>query len=559
MTEQLLFGLLFAILAFSSALTVVGSSFVIWRYRRSVTRAMSTSGPGLGQVELASAAPPGAVPPAHSRRSGVDADTLYRSAAAAPSLAAAGSAVAGLAYALVLACAYVLAFPAARTPTRFALTLWIDFWPVVVAAGFTAPRFVRWIATGTLVYFMPFVLGMIALILFPGPPPQTAEAALQAAFDTVTPRMMIVFWIVFAGMPTGVLLLLLNPRLRAVSPLLLAFSMLLALGLVAFWFGVYAAPIKGVILNPGEGLSRSADVARFAVLAVVGVAGAGLGAWLALGWVRKAYLAKLISDRSLTLDAFWVFFASYFAMQFAMQGQAWVFAGVLAFVAYRITLAAARSLARRRCPSVAPRGLTFLRVFSLGPKSNALFGALAMHWRWIGSLQLITGPDVAHSTVQPHQLLDYLSGRLAHHFIGDRVSLQARFAALDRAPDRDGWYRINNFFCRADAWQAVLAQLVREGDVVLMDLRSFSAGNAGCEHELHYLIEFVPLARCVLIVDRTTDIDYLHSTIEAAWTSVGTASPNRDSTPEAVELHVFDASPAAMRQLLRQLCSAALA
>jgi hypothetical protein len=70
------------------------------------------------------------------------------------------------------------------------------------------------------------------------------------------------------------------------------------------------------------------------------------------------------------------------------------------------------------------------------------------------------------------------------------------------------------------------------------------------------LIEFVPLARCVFIVDRTTDIDYLHSTIEAAWTSVGTASPNRNSTPEAVELHAFDASPAAMRQLLRQLCSA---
>ena len=212
MTEQLLFGLLFAILAFSSALTVVGSWIVIWRYRRSVTRAMSASGLSPGQVDLASAVPPGAVPPAHSRRSGVAADTLYRSAAAAPSLAAAGSAVAGLAYALVLACAYVIAFPAARTPTRFALTLWIDFWPVVVAASFTAPRFIRWIATGTLVYFMPFVLGMIALILFPGPPPPTAEAALQAAFDTVTPRMMVVFWIVFAGMPTSVLLLLLNPR-----------------------------------------------------------------------------------------------------------------------------------------------------------------------------------------------------------------------------------------------------------------------------------------------------------------------------------------------------------
>jgi hypothetical protein len=231
MTEELpaavLFGLLFAVLALSSALTVVGSWLVIWRYRGSVKRAMSASGVSPGQVELASARPPGAGQPPQAERLDVDVDGLYRSVASAPVIAAACSAVAGLAYALVLASTYVLALPAARTPTRFALTLWIDFWPVVVAAGFTAPRFVRWVAIGTLVYFTPFVLGLIALVLFPGPPPETIEAALQAAFDTVTPRMMFVFWIVFAGMPTGVLLLFLNPRLRAVSPLLLAFSMLL--------------------------------------------------------------------------------------------------------------------------------------------------------------------------------------------------------------------------------------------------------------------------------------------------------------------------------------------
>ena len=45
-----------------------------------------------------------------------------------------------------------------------------------------------------------------------------------------------------------------------------------------------------------------------------------------------------------------------------------------------------------------------------------------MHWRRIGSIQLITGPDVAHSTVQPHQLLDFLTGRLERHFIGDARS-----------------------------------------------------------------------------------------------------------------------------------------
>ena len=50
-----------------------------------------------------------------------------------------------------------------------------------------------------------------------------------------------------------------------------------------------------------------------------------------------------------------------------------------------------------RAASLAPRGLTFLRVFSLGTLSNALLESIGKHWRSIGSIQLITGPDVAHT------------------------------------------------------------------------------------------------------------------------------------------------------------------
>ncbi|MDH5341089.1 MAG: hypothetical protein OEW22_15000, partial [Rubrivivax sp.] len=527
-----LFGLLFLVLAASAALALVGSWFVLWRYRRSVARAMSAIGIGARPAAPDVTAALDCDSTECTEHLRVDADALYRGAAKAPILAAACAGIAGLAYALVLASAYVLAFPVARTPLRFALTLWIHLWPVVLAAAFTAPRFVRWIAVGATAYFMPFVVGALALMLFPEPPPASVEAALQAAFDTVTPRMMLVFWLTFAGLPSGLLLLFLNPRLRAVSPLLLAFGMITMLGFVAFWFGLYTAPIKGAVLGLAGGLSsRSSAVALLVALALLGITAAAVCAWLVLGWIRRAYVEKWVSDRSLALDAFWIFFAAYFSMQFALQGPAWLLSGVLAFVAYRSTLAAVGARFHRRRGSAAGCGLTFLRVFSLGPKSNALFGALAAHWRWIGSLQLITGPDVTHSTVQPHQLLDFLSGRLASHFIGDRASLQRRLALLDRAPDRDGWYRINNFFCHADSWQGVVAELVRAGDVVLMDLRSFAAGNAGCQHELRHLIESVPLARCVFIVDRSTDLAHLRATIDAAWAALGPDSPNRNQKP----------------------------
>ena len=83
-------------------------------------------------------------------------------------------------------------------------------------------------------------------------------------------------------------------------------------------------------------------------------------------------------------------------------------------------------------------------------------------------MQLIAGPDLAQSTAQPHQLLDFVAGRLSRHFIGDARSVEAAMSEVDRAAGRDGWHRVHSFFCRADTWQAVLARMVAQGDVVLM-------------------------------------------------------------------------------------------
>jgi hypothetical protein len=46
-----------------------------------------------------------------------------------------------------------------------------------------------------------------------------------------------------------------------------------------------------------------------------------------------------------------------------------------------------------------------LRVFALGKRSEALFEALSRPWRYIGSVSLIAGEDLALSTVAPAVLL----------------------------------------------------------------------------------------------------------------------------------------------------------
>jgi hypothetical protein len=386
---------------------------------------------------------------------------------------------------------------------RFLLTLSVDCWPIVVAIGFTAPSFARAAAVGSAVYFAPFVVGTLVVLAMPSAPQDSIESVLATMNETVTPKFMLRQWFIYAGLPTAVLLLFLNPRTRAVSPLLLAFATLVASGGMAAWLALFSAPSKDFFI-------RAADAAGWpAVWLLVGaLVGApvavGVLGWFALGWLRKAYLAKTISDRSIGIDALWLFFAFYYSDQFVLLGPLWLSTGVLAFLALKLTVALLRRQRASGAAPLAPRGLTFLRVFALGAKSNALFDALAKHWRRIGSMQLITGPDVAHSVVQPHQLLDFVSGRLATHFVSDARAVEARMDLRDRAPDRDAWYRVNSFFCRADTWQAVLARLVGDGDVILMDLRSFTAQNAGCVHELRHLVQFVPLGRCVFIVDAST-------------------------------------------------------
>jgi hypothetical protein len=225
-------------------------------------------------------------------------------------------------------------------------------------------------------------------------------------------------------------------------------------------------------------------------------------------------------------------------MWLALGGLAWTATAPAAFLAYELVLAAERGI-----PGLASNvtlGLTFLRVFSLGRRSDGLVDTVARYWRHIGSVQMITGPDVALSTVQPHQFLDFMSGKLTRHFVRDQASLGRRRAERDRVRDPDGRFRINNFFCHADSWQPALPRLVEEGDAVLMDLRSFSATNTGCIHELRHLTENVPFDRCLLIVDDTTDEPFLERTLRKAWRQVSPESPNHSRFPDEATVQRFE-------------------
>jgi hypothetical protein len=254
------------------------------------------------------------------------------------------------------------------------------------------------------------------------------------------------------------------------------------------------------------------------------------------------------------LDSLWLLFASFYAMWLVLGGLAWTATTLVAFGAFKLALASYQKLVGPG-PS-ASRGLTFLRVFSRGRRSERMLDALAKYWRHVGSVQIITGPDVSRSTVQPHQFLDFLAGKLGTHFVRDPASLERSVADWDRGRSEDGRFRINNFFCHADSWQSALPRFIQNGDVALMDLRCFSASNAGCVHELKHLVANVPSESCLLLVDATTDAEFLERTLRDAWQDLPPDSPNVGRRPEEVPQLRPGTGVSTLKELVRRLSQA---
>ena len=111
---------------------------------------------------------------------------------------------------------------------------------------------------------------------------------------------------------------------------------------------------------------------------------------------------------------------------------------------------------------------------------------------------MIAGPDLVESTVEPHEFLEFLGGRLSRNFVRSDADLQRRLEAQQRGPDPDGRYRVNEFFCYADTWRHVMRALAAGSDAILMDLRSFAPANQGCLYELEQLLDLgTARAHCV--------------------------------------------------------------
>jgi hypothetical protein len=426
-------------------------------------------------------------------------------------------AIAGVAFAYVMGTVFLLANGLGFDWQVALGSAMLYAWPIVIVLGLVCA--VSWLGLGLL------VLGY-ALVL-------AATMAVLAAGTTITASQVASVW--FAHNRDGTLLALasLAPPIRAVGPLVAVFMIAIVAGAIFILPAVYNSDTALVLLSAIDIRLHFGVYGTIALVLLSGAILMGLMGWLWLRWLGRRYRAQRLSDQSIMIDAVLLIFGFEYSIGFAQKGPVWLLAPVAAILAYKIVATTELRLLRRYDPpDVDPKQLLLLRVFSLGRRSGRLFGGFSKLWRHVGTLRMIAGPDLATSTVEPHEFLDFLAGHLQRRFISGPAALEQRLAESKPRCDPDGRYRSSNFFCYDDTWKMVLGRLAEDSDAVLMDLRGFTKEARGCIYEIHELLDVVPLECIVFVIDRTSDEISLAHVFSDGWARLCAASPNRaDLTP----------------------------
>ncbi len=542
-------GALPALLLLAAILTLPVCLALLALYRRAVLRSMARTSPDAASAAPAApdATPAPVTPPDAPLRFETLAPAATRSAPSSSPLRAAMRQslqaaslihiIAGLVYALVLTGAW-MRFSWDEGGFVLARFLWLlscYAWPTALTVGLVVATTSRQrVAVGLAYALMLFAFAGWGLVRNPS----------LSALDIAR------FWAI-TNLPATVLLLaFLHRRIRAVGPLVLAFMVVAVIGAqVAIGLAGQSETTLRAVIEVGSLLGLG-GVQIFWGLMLAGAALAGLVGWQVLKWLGRRHLARRSSDQTLTLEAMWLLFAVVQTVSFAFEGLAWMAAGVVAFAAWKLVTTAGFRLAglgQATAPAAVRHGgdgagqagapaLLLLRVFALGARSERLFDALGKRWLRIGNIDMIAGPDLVTTAVEPHEFLDFVGGRLSRQFVRDEADLARRFAARALGPDPDGRHRVNEFFCHDDTWRPTMLRLAQAADVVLMDLRGFTPQNQGCRYELQQLLDFVPLERVLVLIDAGAPRAFIEGTLQTLWQASRADSPNRAASPARVRM-----------------------
>ena len=550
-------------LAYVFGVSILDAAFLSWVallwYRRSVRRLMRERGPET--VLPAAEARQPAMPTAHtSSNSPLEEFSLTEEPTESPNVRKSVSThtgnrrvilayvVGAAAYATVVTTLKFTAQESSLPPVAWLVEWWTNTWPIVptlvALLVLDRPAIVR-------LALQYLIGGAIAIALF-----TVVGQLLRGTLDTAP--LTNVFWAIAllgwsASIPLALIAVTGWRRVRAVTPLVLAATLLFGFALILFsellTRALNIVSFRSFFLNSAA--LSSPGTLRYLLFMLVSLA-VGWIAWRLLTGLADAFTKKRFSDVQLVIDCWWAIVAAEVtATNLSITyGFAGIAGGMAAFVAYRVAVFAV--LRGVRAADIAPRRLLLLRVFGYQARTESLFDRVAQAWRFHGPVQLIAGVDLAMRTADPGDLLAMLNGRLAELYVSTPNDVSDRLARLDLRTDPDGRFRINEVYCHDNTWRPTLEALLDASDIVLMDLRSFSASNAGCVFELEQLVGRLAGDDIVFVCDKTTDLPLLRRILRDAWTTARETGRARGANVISV-VRVERNSRSELRVLMRRL------
>ncbi|MFO1154826.1 MAG: hypothetical protein U1E42_14365 [Rhodospirillales bacterium] len=561
-------GAILAQLLLAGLLTLIVGALLLVAYRRSVQRWMAVaSGPGRA-VATARLAPPsagGAFPALDLR---LTSDTSWAGAFRSPTFLGATAAMrraamiyalAGFAHAATATVLQMLFGQFEFLPIRASVVFWANAWPVVLTLMLLWGADRRRQGLIIVIYFA--VLAVFAGIVGLGPTPPLVLSSIpslatpapgtqwmsELAKGVVVPAFAqpLMFWVLLT-LPTVYLLLFLNRRVRSIGPLLLVFMLIAAVGSHLATVALSGWPELFASAAVATGTSAELWVYGFPLFGMVVFAIPG---WLIIRWIGRRYRRKQFSDQSFVFDGIWLFASLLLCQSLLSDAGYGGWAGLATFVAWKLVCRVGLAAVARRASERPPAHLLLLRVFGFQRRTERLFSVLSARWRYAGPIQLIAAPDLATANIEPGELLDFVSGRLRNAFIKNEAELGRRVAERDVRPDPDGRFRVNEFFCTGDTWQAAVIRLMEGAHLVAMDLRGFTPANQGCVFEIETLVARVPAARIAFLVDATTDLNLLRQILAGARADPSSSREVGDVAPRILRTAGTDRTVRALLHL----------
>ena len=500
---------------FTVLLAALLSPIALWLYRRRVSACMAAdagAGSSWPRDNLDTASPPTQAPTvtwtslrlAQKVLSVGVLSPLLTTAKGALRRTATTYAIAGLANAAFLTLLFYLAFSGSASGSALEAAFAVFALPVLAIALYL-------LVSSIAVRIGLFATALIAIYVLLG----SARGLAGTLFE------------LFVLLPTALFLLFSLRFWRGVAPLVLLVS---ACASLLWVIGAEGAKV----CCGGESIA----------LWVGRLGGFALGAWAgyhALRWLQRSYEAKRFSDQELFLDAWWLLYTLVQTVILVLMKGPLFLVGILGFPIYlgtRRLLLRMMVRGRERRP---PIRLLLLRVFGFDKRTERLFDRLEKHWRFIGTIEMIAGADLALRNIGPVEFVDFLSASLQRRFVRDEIDFENRVRTMDDATDPDGRFRVHHFWCHANTWRPVMRALATRSDVVLMDLRGFVREREGCCYELRQLAASDTAKPVVLIVNNDTELASIRELVQATeapdafWRIANIAKAGQDLTTQLFE------------------------